>query len=93
MHAARAMEASLAASRSRFIGGATKLGQENATAQAEQTTTTVKAMPTTAFFQPNVCSMINPPEITVLLTRALGENSLTPIAWTSWIPQASRPGH
>jgi hypothetical protein len=34
-------------------------------AQAEQTITTVSASPTTAFFQPNVCSMINPPEITV----------------------------
>lgn len=46
-------------------GRASPLGQEKATAKAEQTTTSVKPRPTTAFFQPNVCSMINPPEITV----------------------------
>jgi hypothetical protein len=29
---------------------------------AEATTTTVRARPTTAFFQPNVCSMLIPPQ-------------------------------
>jgi hypothetical protein len=46
--------------------GLPAVNQEKANANAEPTTTIVKATPTTAFFQPKVCSMITPPEIIVL---------------------------